>query len=138
MAKKSKTQRAKASARRAEKKQEAKEAALHPQKSNEVEKKPEKKSGLFSSKKNNSSKTSESKTVSRKKKAKEEKQPGRAALFFQGVRSEMKRVTWPSRSDILRWSGVVIGTLIFFSLFVFVLDNWIATPLLLAISSIGA
>ena len=50
----------------------------------------------------------------------------------------MKRVTWPTRKDVLQWSGVVVGALIFFGVFVALLDNAIITPLLVGISSLGA
>ena len=50
----------------------------------------------------------------------------------------MKRVTWPTRTDVLRWSGVVVVALLFFGVFVAVLDNAIITPLLVLISGIGA
>ena len=38
--------------------------------------------------------------------------------FFKDVRAEMKRVTWPTRTDVLRWSGVVVVALLFFGVFV--------------------
>ena len=58
--------------------------------------------------------------------------------FLKEVKAELKRVTWPSRSDVLRWTGVVVIALIFFGLFVGLLDNVIITPLLVLISGIGA
>ena len=58
--------------------------------------------------------------------------------FFRDVKSEMKRVTWPTRTDVLRWSGVVVVALLFFGVFVAILDNAIITPLLVLISGIGA
>ncbi len=58
--------------------------------------------------------------------------------FFREVRAEMKRVTWPSRTDVLRWSGVVVVALLFFGVFVALLDNAIITPLLVLVSGIGA
>ena len=58
--------------------------------------------------------------------------------FFRDVKSEMKRVTWPTRTDVLRWSGVVVVALLFFGIFVALLDNVIITPLLVFISGIGA
>ena len=54
------------------------------------------------------------------------------------VRSELKRVTWPTRNEVLRWTGVVVGALLFFGIFVAVLDNLIVTPIVVGISSIGA
>ena len=93
MAKKSKTQRAKASAKAVEKK---------------VEKAPE------------------------KKPAKK-----RRFGFLKDVRSELKRVTWPTKQDVLRWSVVVVVALVFFGVYVAVLDNVVITPLLIAISGLG-
>ena len=82
-----------------------------------------------------------SETVPEKKASKAEpKKEGFLARrfgFLKDVRAELRRVTWPTRIDVLRWSGVVVVALLFFSLYVFVLDNWIVTPLLVAISSLG-
>ena len=83
MAKKSKTQRAKASANRAAKKERAKQAEVTP------------------------------------------------------VRSEMRRVTWPTKQEVLQWTGVVVLALLFFGVFVTILDDWVVTPILLAISSLS-
>ena len=38
-----------------------------------------------------------------------------------------RRVTWPTRTDVLRWSGVVVVALLFFGIFVALLDNVIIT-----------
>ena len=58
--------------------------------------------------------------------------------FFNDVRAEMKRVTWPSRQDVMRWSGVVVGALVFFGVYVAILDGAIVTPALYALTSLGA
>ena len=58
--------------------------------------------------------------------------------FLKDVRAEMKRVTWPSRTDVIRWSGVVVGALLFFGVYTAVLDNVIITPGLVALTSLGA
>lgn len=58
--------------------------------------------------------------------------------FIKDVRAEMKRVTWPTRTDVLRWSGVVVAALIFFGVYVAILDNVIVTPALVALSGLGA
>lgn len=58
--------------------------------------------------------------------------------FLKDVRAEMKRVTWPSRTDVMRWSGVVVGALLFFGVYTAVLDNAIVTPALVALTSLGA
>lgn len=132
MAKKSKTQRAKASARRAEKKEQAQLEPVAPAAAEQ--KTEEKKSKSLFSKKS-------SEAVPERKASKAEpKKEGFLARrfgFLKDVRAELRRVTWPTRIDVLRWSGVVVVALLFFSLYVFVLDNWIVTPLLVAISSLG-
>ena len=58
--------------------------------------------------------------------------------FLSNVRSEMKRVTWPTKQDVLRWSVVVVCALLFFGITVAVLDNLIITPVLVGISGLGA
>lgn len=128
MAHKSKTQRAKASANRAAKKasrvqEEAKLEATAEEEPQSAEKKTEAKPAV---------KKAEPKPVE-KKEAKKPRKRG----FLREVRSEMKRVTWPTKQDVLRWSGVVIVALVFFSVFVLVLDNFIVTPVLLGISSLA-
>ncbi len=133
MAKKSKTQRAKASARRAEKREEA---LVEVDQENEGAQEGVDKSFTIKKTESKTDKKAPAKVDIKPEKPK--KEPGRIALFFQGVRSEMRRVTWPSRLDVARWSGVVVAALLFFGLYVFVLDNWVVTPVLLAISSLGA
>ena len=115
MAKKSKTQRAKASAARAVMQNAVGIAAVRAadkQEKGKIEKKTEK---------------AEEKPVKKK----------RRFGFLKDVRSEMKRVTWPSKQDVLRWSVVVVAALLFFGVYVTVLDNVIITPLLVAISGLG-
>ncbi len=50
------------------------------------------------------------------------------------MRGELKRVTWPTKIDVARWTGVVIVALLFFGVFVAILDNFVVTPLLVLIS----
>ena len=71
-------------------------------------------------------------------KQEEAKPKKRRFQFFFDVRAEMRRVTWPSRQDVIQWTGVVIVALIFFGIYTLILDDWIVTPLLFAISSLGA
>ena len=115
MAKKSKTQRAIASARRAEKRELAEEVVESTEGMAEE----------AASTKKAAAKTPAKDAVLTKSSApaKPAKEPGRIATFFSGVRSEMRRVTWPTRTDVIRWSGVVVGALLFFGVFVFILDN---------------
>lgn len=121
MAKKSKTQRAKASANRQAKKAQA--AALEAQgiSAEEAAKKTE-------AEKQQSKKAAQKKAEKPKKKR---------FKFLREVKAELKRVTWPTRAEVLRWIGVVVAALVFFGVFVAVLDNLIVTPLIVALSGLG-
>lgn len=130
MAKKSKTQKAKASANRAAKKAAALDAANAAP---VVEEAP--KRGLFNFGKK---KNAEESKPEPKKAKKEEKPKKRRFQFLHNVRAEMRRVTWPGKQEVLQWTGVVILALLFFGVFVVVLDDWIVTPILFAISGLGA
>ena len=46
----------------------------------------------------------------------------RAGEFFAEVRSEMKRVTWPTRREVYATTLVVILTSVFFGLYLFGVD----------------
>lgn len=131
MAQKSKTQRAKASAKRAARR-EADSATVEEAVEAPV---TEEKKGLKLFKRSEEAKSE--KKAEPKPAPKKESKPKKPS-FLKEVRSELKRVTWPTRTEVLRWSGVVVVALVFISAFVFVLDNWIVTPLLLVISSLGA
>ena len=121
MAKKSKTQRAKASANRQAKKAQA--AALEAQgiSAEEAAKKTE-------AEKQQSKKAAQKKAEKPKKKR---------FKFLREVKAALKRVTWPTRVEVLRWTGVVVAALVFFGVFVAVLDNLIVTPLIVALSGLG-
>lgn len=147
MAKKSKSQRAKASARRAEKKERARIAEEEEQ---NLEPEPVKEKGKVVSFLESTplKKTDEEKAEAAKAKQeereREEKERAEAKKNkkprFQGlrnVRAEMKRVTWPTRQDVVRWSLVVVAALIFFTLFVLIMDNAIVTPILYFISGLA-
>ena len=47
----------------------------------------------------------------------------RLSKYFNDVRAEMKRVVWPTRPEVINSSVVVIVTLIFFTVFTFVVDQ---------------
>ncbi len=131
MAKKSKTQRAKASAaRQAKKEAREREDNLELVESDDSE--SDKKAVEKAEKK--SEKEKPVKAGADTKKSKEEKPKKKRFQFFRDVKAEMKRVTWPSRVDVMRWTGVVAVALVFFGIFVAVLDNLIITPLMILIS----
>lgn len=135
MAQKSKTQRAKASAARQQRKAEREQEQLSPkvETTPAVEEKPKK--SLFKKSSDEGSSSAEAKKSAKKT---EEKPKKKRFKFFREVKAEMKRVTWPTRTDVLRWSGVVVVALLFFGVFVALLDNAIITPLLVLVSGIGA
>jgi len=49
--------------------------------------------------------------------------PGRIATFSSEVRSELKKVTWPSKKEVYGTTVVVIVSVIFFGLYLFVVDS---------------
>ena len=136
MAHKSKTQRAKASTAKANKKDREEREALAAENADQAaeESGEESKGGLLKKK--------EAKPEAKQQPAaaakKEEKKPKKVRFqFLRDVRAEMKRVTWPTRQDVVRWTGVVVGALLFFGVYVAVLDNLIITPALLALGSVA-
>lgn len=131
MAKKSKTQRAKASANRAAKKERAKQAEATPV---VVAEQPKKRFGF----KKSPAKATQASSTPASKPKKAEKPKKKRFAFLSEVRSEMRRVTWPTKQEVLQWTGVVIVALLFFGVFVVVLDDWVVTPILMAISGLGA
>jgi len=49
--------------------------------------------------------------------------------FLGDVVKEMKRVSWPTRKELTRYTWVVIGTVAFISVFFFIVDYGISTLL---------
>lgn len=47
--------------------------------------------------------------------------------FFKEARAELKRVSWPSWNDVTRSTWVVLITIIFFTLFIFLADEAIGS-----------
>jgi preprotein translocase subunit SecE len=45
-----------------------------------------------------------------------------AKEFLHDVRIEMRQVTWPSREDVISTTGVVIATVFFFGVFLWLVD----------------
>ena len=136
MAKKSKTQKAKASAARQQRKIERELEAAHPQPVQaEATEDGKKKLSLFKKSADAAPASSDSGKAAKKA---DEKPKKKRFQFFRDVKAEMKRVTWPTRIDVLRWSGGVVVALLFFGIFVAILDNAIITPLLVLVSGIGA
>ena len=60
----------------------------------------------------------------------------RIGTYFRDVRAEMTRVVWPTRTEVLNSSVVVVTTLIFFILFITLVDYVMVVPLISAIAKI--
>ena len=136
MAHKSKTQRAKASAAKLHKKdREEREALASENVEQSSEETTEQSKGGLLRKKEDKPEAKQNVAASTKK---EEKKPAKKKRFqfFRDVKAEMKRVTWPSRSDVIRWSGVTVGALVFFGVYVAILDNVISMALV-NVASLG-
>lgn len=133
MANKSKTQKAKASAARQARKAARDNAPEVVEAPAADQAAPSKLKGLFI-------KSEEPKEEAKKaeKAEKASAKPKKQRFkFLKDVRLELKRVTWPTRQEVIRWTGVVLGALVFFGVFVAVLDA-VIQPIVVAISGLGA
>ena len=50
------------------------------------------------------------------------KEPGRIRKWFRAMKSELKKVSWPSAKQVTKNTFVVLACLILVGLFVFVID----------------
>lgn len=50
------------------------------------------------------------------------KRPG-VREYFKGVRTELRKVIWPTRKELVSYTGVVIMTCVVFSLIFWVFDS---------------
>lgn len=130
MANKSKTQKAKASAARQARKAARDNAPEVVEAPAADQAAPSKLKGLFI-------KSEEPKEEAKKAEKASAKPKKQRFKFLKDVRLELKRVTWPTRQEVIRWTGVVLGALVFFGVFVAVLDA-VIQPIVVAISGLGA
>ena len=47
--------------------------------------------------------------------------------FLKDVSTEMKRVSWPKRKELVRYTGVVVATVAFIAVFFFIADYGISS-----------
>ena len=144
MAQKSKTQRAKASARRAARKEEkarieaeAKDAGENAADAQAATSEEPAKKRLFKKADKQQDADGAKQQVKKSEKKEDKKPKKRRFAFLKDVKAEMKRVTWPSKEEVLRWSGVVIVALLFFGIFAYIIDS-ISLLILTGISGLGA
>lgn len=60
----------------------------------------------------------------------------RLTRYFREVRAEVRKVTWPSRQEVLRLSAIVLVVLVIMSVFMALLD-WGFARLMQAIINLG-
>ena len=78
----------------------------------------------------------DAKAVKAKAKAKDKKNAkpgffGRIKQYFGAVKSEMRRVTWPSKKDLVNYSVVVIASLVVVGIVIALLDAVVGEGLFL-------
>ncbi|WP_154028998.1 preprotein translocase subunit SecE [Olsenella uli] len=57
------------------------------------------------------------------------KKKGRIATWFAGVKSEMKRVTWPTKLELKNYAVAVVCMLVFFGIAVWLIDTGVVAGL---------
>lgn len=60
----------------------------------------------------------------------------RLKKYLRDVWTELKRTTWPSRAEVLKSSGIVLVTLLFFIVLTFVVDN-LSSPIIMWLAGLG-
>ncbi len=61
--------------------------------------------------------------------AKENKKKASFGEFFKGVKTEMKKVVWPTRKEVISYTGVVIMTCAIFALGFWLIDTGVLAAL---------
>ena len=60
---------------------------------------------------------------------------GRAKTYFKGVRTELKRVVWPTKDELVKYTVAVVVMLVFFGALIALVDA-VAVPALYAFSGL--
>jgi preprotein translocase subunit SecE len=58
--------------------------------------------------------------------------------FLQETRVEMKKVTWPSREDVISTTGVVLATVAFFAIYLYFVEQGAARAVGYLLKKFGA
>lgn len=56
-------------------------------------------------------------------KSQKKKQPNKVKKYFRDLRSEVKKVVWPSRQEVLKNTSIVLLTMVVVAIFVWGVDN---------------
>lgn len=62
------------------------------------------------------------------------KQPGKVAKYFKDLKSELKKVVWPSKKKVINNTSVVLGSIVLMGIFVGLLDTGLFKLLQLVLS----
>lgn len=69
-------------------------------------------------------KEADSKTAKSKASAKSEKiKKGGVKKYFRDLKSELKKVVWPSRKQVINNTGIVLSVMVVMALFLFGIDT---------------
>jgi preprotein translocase subunit SecE len=72
------------------------------------------------------------------KKGKKEQKKGGIGKYFREMRSELKKVVWPSRKKVINNTGVVLCALFFFGIALWGVDTGFAALFRLIINGFGS
>ena len=61
--------------------------------------------------------------------AKEKKKSGKFGDYYKGVKTEMKKVVWPTKKEVASYTGVVIVTCAIFALGFWLIDTGVLAAL---------
>lgn len=87
-------------------------------------------------KKEADSKTAKSKDAAKAKAKAEKAKKGGVKKYFRDLKSEIKKVVWPSRKQVVNNTGIVLSLMVVMGLFLFGIDTGLAA-VIKAILSIG-
>lgn len=91
-------------------------------------------------KESKTTKQSEDKTKDKNKKQSKtskdskKKQPNKVAKYFKDLKSEFKKVVWPSKKKVINNTSVVLGSIVLMGIFVGLLDTGLFKLLQLILS----
>lgn len=63
----------------------------------------------------------------------ENKEQGRLSKYVKGVRSEVKKVVWPNKNELIKYTGLVLLISFIVALIIFLFDGLISRILSLII-----
>lgn len=103
--------------------------------------KPQQKAKAIKAKADNAKKAVETKKDAKPAKSSKAKKAGKPGFldkvktYFTGVRQEVRRVVWPSKPELGKYTASVIGMLIVMGILIYVVDSAVL-PLLYSFSSL--